>query len=469
VSTYEIPEPVFDENPGWIEFYFEAWRIASDHIRHREGAVASPYMDEGFDPDTIWIWDTCFMLQFCKYAFRDFPGIQSLDNFYGPLHGAQTSSLAIQHPDNPPLFAWTEIAYARFTGDRARLERVLPVLVEHFEFIEQAHRGQTVAGGVCSVAAERTPVGYFWSGISSGMDNTPRGRGDYENMLWFDLLAQQALSATCISEIAGLCGRTEISRQFSALHAELMETANTDYWDEEAGTYFDIRPVEPYAPVRVKTPAAYWGMLAGFCDAAKCARLASLASDLRTFGGQVPWPSVSRDDPDYHQDGYYWQGGIWLPTAYMATVALRQTGFALVGDNLAENLLAHMYRTWRDYEPHTIWEAYSPTEAKPATDKAEFAGNLVRPDFCGWSALGPISLFIESVLGFSRVDALENTIVWRPRPRGRNGLRDLRFGDIRTSLVSDGSRITIESTGDYTLHLPWQTYSIASGTTRIRR
>lgn len=202
------------------------------------------------------------MMQYCTYGFQDFPGIQSLDNFYGPLHEGRSSSLVIQHPDNPPLFAWVEVEYAR-----------------------------------------------------------------------------------SIVDIAGLCGRPDIASQFQAVYAELATTANTCYWDEHDGTYYDIEPEVPHSQVRVKTPAAYWGMLAGFCSE--------------------------------HQ------GGVWLPTAYMATVALRQYGFAALGDELAENLLLHMYRTWRDFEPHTIWEAYSPTEAKPATDKAEFAGQLVRPDFCG--------------------------------------------------------------------------------------
>ena len=43
-------------------------------------------MDEAFCDTQIWIWDTCFMSLFCKYAQSVFPGIESLNNFYEVLH-----------------------------------------------------------------------------------------------------------------------------------------------------------------------------------------------------------------------------------------------------------------------------------------------------------------------------------------------------------------------------------------------
>ena len=55
-------------------------------------------MDEGFDPDTIWIWDTCFMAHFSKYAPDLFPGVESFDNFYRPMYDAEPTSLKIHAP-----------------------------------------------------------------------------------------------------------------------------------------------------------------------------------------------------------------------------------------------------------------------------------------------------------------------------------------------------------------------------------
>ena len=449
-----LPEPVFDENPGLIDFYWRAWELAWDHVVEKPGAPASPYMDEAFDPDTIWIWDTCFMVHFCKYAPDLFPGIQSFDNFYLPLHEGTDSPLKIHHPDNPPLFAWIEDEYLRFTGDTSRIRKVLPYLKAHYAFIENATAGATLPGTNCPLFAEREARGYRWSGIASGMDNTPRGREDYDSILWFDLLAQQALAARRIAALAGYLSDNETVYAFERKFQESKALANRLYWNNEDGIYYDISRKEPSVQIRVKTPAAYWGLLAGFCDKAQAEKLASLAEDpARGFGGSIPWPTVTPDDPDFHPDGFYWQGGVWLPTAYMATCALREAGCGRMADELAEKLLLHMYRTWKAYAPSTIWEAYSPTKPEPSTDKAEFAGKRVRPDFCGWSALGPISLFIESVIGIHSVDALSRTVHWHLHRESRHGIKRLQFGDIETSLIYESGTIQVTSSDDYTLVL----------------
>jgi glycogen debranching enzyme len=463
----QIPEPVFDENPEWIDFYWRAWELAWDHVTIREGAPASTYMDEAFDPNIIWIWDTCFMVHFCKYAPALFPGIQSFDNFYQPLHDGAPSTLKIQHPDNPPLFAWIESEYLKYTGDTARIERILGkkgYLQKHFDFFENAIFRKEVPGAICPLFTEKETYGYRWNGIASGMDNTPRGREAYEDILWFDLLAQQALAALRISALADSIGRPEIAETFRAKHQTLKTLANTYYWNDEDGTYYDIRRDDPTVQVNVKTPAAYWGLLAGFCDDAQAAKLATLAADPEIgFGGKMPWPSVTPDDPDFHADGYYWQGGIWLPMAYMATCALREGGHADIADPLAENLLAHMFKTWKTYEPHTIWEAYSPTHPEPSTDKAEFEGQRVRPDFCGWSALGPISLLIESVIGIHRIDALKKEVHWRLHRDTRHGIRRLRFGDTETDLIHENGSCTVTASAAYTLYINEQPFAIHPG------
>ena len=103
-----LPSPIYDEDPGYSELYEVAWKQAYEHIKYQPGLVQPLYMDEGLWDDTIWIWDTEFMVLFCKYAPDVFPGIQSLNNFYSTMLESKASSLQIQHPDNPPFFAWVE-------------------------------------------------------------------------------------------------------------------------------------------------------------------------------------------------------------------------------------------------------------------------------------------------------------------------------------------------------------------------
>ena len=120
-----VPEPVYDARPDFITLYRKAWELSAAHIDEIPGLPVVRHMDEACMPDRLWIWDTCFMVHFCKYSPEVFPGIQSLDNFYLPMHDGVKSSCLIHHPDNPPLFAWVEYEYYRFTGDKSRIYRNL--------------------------------------------------------------------------------------------------------------------------------------------------------------------------------------------------------------------------------------------------------------------------------------------------------------------------------------------------------
>ena len=115
---------------------------------------------------------------------------------------------------------------------------------------------------------------------------------------------------------------------------------------------------------------------------------------------------------------------------------------------------------------HTIWECYSPTAPAPSSNH----GKRVRPDFCGWSALGPISLFIENVLGFHDIDASSRTVRWDIRHDCRHGLNNLTFGDTTTDLLYDpaASTVTVRSTAPYRLILNGKTHRIRPGVTKIK-
>ena len=92
-------------------------------------------------------------------------------------------------------------------------------------------------------------------------------------------------------------------------------------------------------------------------------------------------------------------------------------------------------------------------------------GRRVRQDFCGWSALGPISLFIENVLGFHEISAEQRQVRWRLRPeKGRHGIRRLTFGPVTTDIVFDGKKsITVRSNVPYTLYVNDVSYSVPEG------
>ncbi|UOB18459.1 MGH1-like glycoside hydrolase domain-containing protein [Abyssalbus ytuae] len=466
-----IPQPVFEEKPELVDLYWKAWELAYNHIREQEGIFQSPYMDEALWDDTIWIWDTEFMVLFCKYAPELFPGIESLNNFYESILNSKSSSLKIQHPDNPPFFAWVESDYYNFTNDKSHLITLIKenqFLQRHYDWFESLKPGMKLHFNHAGILLEKKEKGYKWGGIQSGMDNTPRGRKKQHQILWVDALAQQALSALYISRLAELIKDKKTALLFKKEYTKKRKLLNKYYWDKTDGFYYDILETDT-SFVKVRTPASYWVMLAEVPDKAQAKKLLEYANDPMEFGGKYPWPTVSRRDKDFNDKyGDYWKGSIWVPTAYMATKALEKYGFYDVADKNAYNLLLLMSETYQTYQPATIWECYNPS--KPEPSQRVYGSNLevVRPDFCGWSALAPISMFIENVLGFHYVNAQTKTVEWRKYRKGTYGIKNLRFGDVRTDIMAYNTHIEVVSNAEYILKINNVKHKIKEGIQHIK-
>ncbi|MFV0346245.1 MAG: MGH1-like glycoside hydrolase domain-containing protein [Bacteroidales bacterium] len=465
-----IPHPVFKENPGMVELYWKAWEIAYEHIKDQEGIPQSPYMDEALWDNTIWIWDTEFMTLFCKYAPKLYPGIESLDNFYKTIQSNKPSSLRIWHPDNPPFFAWVESDYFKFTNDSAHLNKLIKedkFLQGHYQWFENLKPNTKLHFEHAPIKLNNRGIGYRWGGIQSGMDNTPRGRNNKNKLLWVDAIAQQALSALYISRLAEQVGDKELSEEYKQLYEEKKVLVNKYYWDEADGFYYDIME-DDKSFVKVRTPASYWVMLAEIPNHQQAERMLDYAKDTMEFGGRYPWVTISRKDKDFNGAyGDYWRGGIWIPTAYMATKALEKYAFYEVADDNAYNLIEMMLETYKTYEPATIWECYNPTKPEPSQRVRKDGLEVVRPNFCGWSALAPISMFIENVLGFHIVNAQTNTVEWRKYRSGTHGIRNLQFGDIKTDIIAHDTKVEVSSNGAYTLIINGTKHKIEKGVQEI--
>lgn len=472
-----VPEVVLSSEPELAEFSRFAWSLAYDHVTNCTGAVQSPYMDEAFYADRIWVWDSCFMVNYCKYAPQLFPGVESLANFYVPMLEGKKTPLSIHIPDNPPLFAWVEWMYYRQTGDKARLDRIFREKrypQRMFELFENFRTGDRTRYQTSAfpVMWEKRELGYVWTGGRSGMDNTPRGDfppdvmdndARYLTILWIDAIAQQALAARIIHEVTG-------EALWKERFESLAKTINDHYWDETDGCYYDIRSYSSHDKVKVMTPASFWPLLAGVVPADRVTRLVRHLEDERELGGVVPFPSVARNSRHFNPTGAYWRGGVWLPMAFMCVQALEENGYGALADRLGEQVVRWQYETYKTVRPHTIWEAYSPTEPKPATGKVTAGPNAdegARPDFCGWSALGPINLMIENVVGI-RCDAPNNLIRWRVRRRDRHGVRRLRLGAVEVSLIYEDGKIDVQASGPFRLEINGRSFNVSKGDSTVR-
>lgn len=472
-----IPSPVCESEPGLVKLYWTAWEQAHSRIKTKEGIPQSPYVDEGFSDRANWIWDTCFMVHFCRYAPSIFPGIESLDNFYAPIHDGFKSPLRICILDNPPLFAWTELEYYKLTGDDKRLKKVAEDkqwLQKHYHWFDSLSKGITLPN-VSSVVTclRKHEDGYFWEGGRSGMDNTPRGRTGAKarkarpnnpKMLWIDAIAQQGLSALYISRIAKQMGKNEESKKWQAIYQTIKAKVNSLYWDEKDGVYYDIH-ADTKEHMKVMTPASFWPMLAEMCTPEQAARMVEHVKNPNKLGGKVPWVTVSRDDADFvPTNGNYWRGSVWLPTAYMGIKALEKYGYHQLASQNAYSIVKHMEATYQNVEPHTIWECYSPNEPKPA----KHGRSRVRKDFCGWSALGPISLFIENILGFEDINAASKEVKWRLTRKDRHGIKGLVFGDVKADIIHENGKVMVKTNQPFCLIINGTRYDVKREGTTLR-
>ena len=495
-----IPKPVCEAYPHFNELYEKSWELAFDHIKFIDGMPQNPYMDEAFCETQVWIWDTCFMTLFCKYAREVFPGVETLNNFYELLYGGKKLPVIIpsetepewtggvpgkpyrihlQIADNPPLFAWAEYENVLMQGDKEYIKTLLyerQVLQKHYEWFESLTEKTNIEGVHACTCLIKEEKGYRWEGGRSGMDNTPRGRTtehaemqrpNNPDMLWLDAICQQALSAQMIAKLFALLGDVVNEQFWKKRYEDKKETVNRYYWDELDQFYYDI-DCNTGDFYKIMTIASYWALTAEIASKEQAEQLVKQLHNTKTLHAKAPFLSLSRSDNDYQPDGRYWRGGVWLPTAYAAVRGLDNYGMYEDARVLATELIQHMYDTYVEQEPHTIWECYAPESCEPAYNESGHP-EYVRKDFCGWSALGPISVYIEQVLGFHKIDAFRNEVHWeKPADvKGQIGIRNLRFGKVVTDIVADDRVCTVITNEPYTLLIRGVAYQMKAGENRF--
>ena len=346
----------------------------------------------------IWQWDSCFMALYALYMEGLVEPMNNLDNLYlcqredgfiAMGYWIESALPAFGELINPPLYAWVETEYFNRTQDASRFERVFPILLRYYLWIRD-HRRRPGSN-----------LYFFESPGASGMDNAPRGGWSaFQNMgsdlSHIDLICQQLLSARCLAKMAEKLDNGKADFFLSECE-ELTRLIDRFHWNEKTGFYYDVferagyyeSPEYPRAFVPSKTAAAFWTLISGAANREQADALEKHLLDPEEFFTEHPVPSISRDDPNYHPSGMYWLGGVWAPIVYMVVRGLKKYGKYETARTIARKHLDAMYRTYMEYEPHTIWECYAPESMRPS-DRED--APCVRPDFVGWSGLGPIGL-----------------------------------------------------------------------------
>jgi hypothetical protein len=393
--------------------YRAALASALRHVRPA-GVLGKPFVDAAFS-DHIFLWDTCFIACYAKYHPDLLPIANALDNFYAlqdadgyicrEYDGKGRAVWPKSHPVsiNPPLLAFAELELFDHGHDIERLRRVYPALKRNFDYLAGYLRRDD---GLC-----------FNDALGSGMDNIPRHpdgwqddrRGialphdaplpfDYTGLspAWnlqgraVDTSAQMALCAENLARIACLLGRDDEAVELLRFHAAMKQAINTHCWDEQDGFYYDLAYGKR---IRRKHVGMFWTLLAGVVPQERVAPLLRQLTNPGTFWRRVPLASYPADQAGFAQDGGYWLGGVWAPTNYMVIRGLQRYGQQALADKLARSYYACVADVFQ--RTGTFWENYAPDSLEP--------GHPARPDFCGWSAIAPITLMREFIAPYRTV------------------------------------------------------------------
>ena len=458
-SKDRLPSPVLGENSEWLDMYWKCWELAFDHLKKPEenSTFVSNFIDEAFN-DKIFQWDTIFMIMFARYGHYVFPAINSLDNFYCRQHESGYICRELVEKDgsdfvfrgrkntiNPPLFSWAEVESFKNTGDKSRFEMVLPVLEKYVEWLNRD-------GDIESAddpdewykygrRAGESVHKLFWNtGLGSGMDNTPRGGNG-----WVDMSSQMVIQYNNLAEMCHVLDLHDKGVYFETEARKIADRINRYCWNDEDGLYYDVDTTGNH--VKWKTAGCFWPMLAGIASKEQQERLVSHLQDTSTFWRKNVFPTLAADQSLYKENGGYWLGGVWAPTNYAIIKGLESNGYEELAREASIRYVREMYCVYE--KTGTVWENYAPDLCSP--------GDPAKPDFVGWSGIGPISLLIENILGF-RVNGVEKSLTWHLTRTDKHGINNLNVGKTIVSAIceereSHNSPASISVMTDATLKL----------------
>jgi len=492
----QLPAPVCDAKPLWIQTYWKAWELAFRNFH--EPAPGSGYVSQFIDAafnQNIFLWDTCFLTMFCNVAHPLVPGIGSLDNFYAKQHvdgeicreidrktgldytewvnregrslfsrwgwnGTRDDAVVYRNRVVPkpapvltldalnhPIFAWAELESVRVTGDSNRLAAIFEPLVRYHDALEKYLRQGN---------------GLYTTDWAS-MDNSPRNAFLRSGGCGLDISAEMVLFERQLSWMATFLGNAKEARRFAREADSVAALINRQMWDPARRFYFDLTPDGHRAPV--KTIAAYWTLLARVARSTQAAELTAQLRNRATFGRLHRVPTLAADEPGYEPAGGYWRGAVWAPTDMMVIRGLENYGRF---DLAREIAIEHLDRVAAVFElTGTIWENYAPDSVSP--------GKPAKGDFVGWSGLGPILFLLEYGIGL-KPDALRNELSWDLRGDKATGCKRYRFNgrviDLIATPTANGKswHVTVRSDGAFLLRLRAQghekQYHVVKGESR---
>ncbi len=237
-----------------------------------------------------------------------------------------------------------------------------------------------------------------------------------------------ALDGEMLARFARRRGDAKTAEHLESRAAALRRRIEERLWDPARGIFANRRWNGNF--IRSLAPTSFYPMLAGAATEAQQARLLQWLDDPRAFGGAHRLPSVTRDDPAYH-DNVYWRGRIWPPLNYLTYGGLKRCGYREQATALAADSVKLFAAAWAKRQMPENFSA----ETGQADDQID------TDLFYGWGGLMPL-IGINEIIDVTPWDG------WEINPRPDRAEGDWRLGPLlafgrRTELVSQGGWLTL--------------------------
>ncbi|GIG68333.1 MGH1-like glycoside hydrolase domain-containing protein [Phytomonospora endophytica] len=279
----------------------------------------------------------------------------------------------------PPLAAWAVWEVYRHGHDRRWLSRMYPKLTAYHDwwYTARDHDGDGIAeyGATVDPGNATDEAVIEAAAWESGMDNAPRfdvdagvtvlrnENADGElvgysiNQESVDLNSYLYAEKRLLARIARELGHGKDARRHENEAAPIAAHIREHMYDPAGGFFYDTDIV-------TKRPLTERGrgiegaipLWTGVADDGQAAAVRDALADPAQFATTVPFPTTSRDNPDFDPEAY-WRGPVWLDQAYFAVAGLKRYGHHVEADALSARLLANADGMLTDQPIH---ENYNP-------------------------------------------------------------------------------------------------------------
>lgn len=415
----------------FVDIYEQSWdRIDAAMVK---GTAANGFAKEFFvyEPSgVIHQLEAVFSTFFLVYSNGSYNSSSCLDNFYarqeadGAIRGVYSLAdgeplLTAENSEGvlPPLFSFAELNIYHKVGNKKRLKDIIEILCRYYDWLEKKF---LTANGLYAVVS------------SAGGQNCPlRQEAAYP----VDFNCQQAINALYLSAIGDLLNDRDISFKYKKKYFSLKTRINEKMWSEEDGFYYDLKKDESF--LKVKSLAGYWAILAEIPGVDTVEKMVAHLSSEDGFATDHPFPSLARCEEAFSSDGKRDEGDVNPALVFMIIKGLEKYKYYEMAREFAIRHLYFILEVLNDEESSKpdFYEAYSPTEAAPATaDESGFP----RRNFLPYVCLSTIALMIENVVGFY-ISLPKKTVEWIMPSLEETGIENMLLKRNKVTIFSNRS------------------------------